>query len=51
MKAEINTIEDILNSNEFNALFDVEAEKKEIEQSGWTIEEARKFAQFLIKNK
>ena len=31
MKKEILTIEDILNSAEFNEMFDFESEKKEIE--------------------
>lgn len=49
MTQEIKTIENILDSKEFNEMFDFQTEQKELEEDGWTIEEARKFAQFLIK--
>jgi hypothetical protein len=49
MKKEILTIEDILNSAEFNEMFDFESEKKEIELSGWNYSELMKFAKQLAK--
>lgn len=50
MKEDLfETLGDILNNKNFNEMFDIEAEQKELEEDGWTIEEARKFAQFLIK--
>lgn len=51
MATENNTIDEILDSKEFNEMFDFESEKKELEESGWTIDEARKFAKFLSKTK
>ena len=51
MKAvKITTIENILDSEEFNQMFDFEAEQKELEEAGWTMEEIRKFAKFLRNN-
>jgi hypothetical protein len=47
----MENLDQILESKEFNEMFDFEAEKQEIENAGWTLEEARKFAQFLIKTK
>ena len=49
MKTEINTIDDILNSEEFNMFFDVENEKKEIEKLGWNYEALISFGQQLAK--
>jgi hypothetical protein len=45
----MENLNDILDSKEFNEMFNVEQELKELENDGWTLEEARKFAQFLIK--
>jgi len=42
-------IEEILNSDLLNSI--IEQENKDLAADGWTIEEARSFAQFLIKNK
>jgi hypothetical protein len=43
------TIDDILESEFFNQMFDFETEKKEIEQAGWNYNELRKFGQELSK--
>jgi hypothetical protein len=45
----MKTIDEILNSKEFNALFDFETEKKEIEKAGWNYNELRKFGKELAK--
>ena len=45
----INNINDILNSKEFNEMFDFEAEKKEITDAGWTYEEITSFGKQLAK--
>jgi hypothetical protein len=50
MKAkEIKTIEDIFNSEEFNLIFDIDSEKKEIETSGWNYNELINFSKELSK--
>ena len=49
MKTEFNTLDDILNSEEFNTLFDFEAEKKEIEEAGWTYTEILEFGKAIAK--
>ena len=49
MKTEINTIEDIFNTELFTEMFDFEAEKKEIEASGWNYNELTTFGQELSK--
>jgi hypothetical protein len=49
MKTEINTIEDIFNSEEFNMFFDIENDKKEVEESGWNYESLILFGQELAK--
>tara|TARA_R110000868_G_scaffold308380_1_gene569891 strand:- start:819 stop:986 length:168 start_codon:yes stop_codon:yes gene_type:complete len=41
----------ILDSEDFKNIFDIEKEKAELAKDGWTIKEAREFAQFLIKTK
>jgi hypothetical protein len=43
------TIDDILESEFFNQMFDFETEKKEIEQAGWNYNELRKFGLELSK--
>ena len=43
------SINDILDSEEFNNFFDFEAEKKEIEAAGWTHEEITSFGRQLAK--
>jgi hypothetical protein len=42
---QMETLEQLLDSKEFNEMFDFETEKKEIEESGWTYEEIKKFAE------
>jgi hypothetical protein len=42
-------LNDILNSDSFNNLFDFEAEKKEIVEAGWTYKELQSFAKQLSK--
>lgn len=49
MKTQINTIEDILNSEEFKIIMDVETEKNEIEKSGWNYESLILFGEQLAK--
>jgi hypothetical protein len=46
----MRTLNEILESKEFNEMFDFEQEQKDLENDGWTLEEARKFAKYLIKN-
>lgn len=45
-ESELN---EILNSDLFNDLFDFEAEKKEIEEAGWAYKELQSFANQLSK--
>jgi len=47
--SKIKTMDDILESDFFNQMFDLETEKKEIEQSGWNYSELRKFGLELSK--
>ena len=49
MKNEFKNINDILNSKEFNDMFDFENEQKEIENAGWNIKECISFAEQLSK--
>lgn len=42
-------IDEILNSELLNSI--IEQEDKDLADAGWTREEVRSFAQFLIKNK
>lgn len=44
----MKNLNDILESKEFNEMFDFETERKELEESGWTLEEVRSFAKHLI---
>ena len=46
---KMETINDILDSKEFNEMFDFETEQKEIKEAGWTYEEIQKFGQELSK--
>jgi hypothetical protein len=46
----MTTLNEILESKEFNEMFDFEQEQKDLENDGWTLEEVRKFAKYLIKN-
>lgn len=45
-----NTIDEILDSKEFNEMFDFDTEKKELESAGWTYAEIQEMAKFIIKN-
>jgi hypothetical protein len=45
----LKNINDILDSEEFNQMFDLEAEKKEIEAAGWTMEEVQQFGNDMAK--
>jgi len=46
---KMETINDILDSKEFNEMFDFETEQKEIKEAGWTYEEIQKFGKELSK--
>lgn len=43
------TIDEILNSELLNSI--IEQDDKDLSDAGWTIDDARNFAKFLIKNK
>jgi hypothetical protein len=45
----METLNDILNSEEFNKMFDFETEKKEIESAGWNYQETINFGTELSK--
>ena len=47
----MENLNDILDSEEFNEMFNLEQEIQELEKDGWTLQEARNFAKFLINNK
>ena len=47
----METLDEILDSKEFNEMFDFEAEKREVEEAGWNYADLIKFAQFLAKTK
>lgn len=50
MKAtEKKQLDLILNSEDFNLMFDFESEKKEIESAGWTLNELTSFGKQLSK--
>ena len=49
MKTEINTIEDIFKTEEFNMFFDAETEKEEVKKSGWNYESLISFGEQLAK--
>lgn len=40
----MNTLDDILNSEEFNNMFDIEKEQEELKEAGWTYEEIKEVA-------
>jgi len=42
-------LDKILDSEEFNAMYDFEAEKKEIEEAGWTYTELFEFGKAIAK--
>jgi hypothetical protein len=44
-----NNIDEILNSVEFNSFFDIDAEQKEIEATGWNYKEMLSFGKQLAK--
>ena len=45
----MKTLNDILDSNEFESIFNIETEKKEIELSGWKYEELISFGKEIAK--
>lgn len=45
----MKTINEILESKEFNEMFDFEKEQKEIKEAGWTYEEIQKLGKILAK--
>ena len=47
---EIKTIDDILNSKEFELIYDYEKEKKELEQQGWTYDMIDQVVKFILNN-
>jgi hypothetical protein len=48
---KMETLDQILDSKEFNEMFDFEAEKREVEEAGWNYADLIKFAQFLATKK
>lgn len=46
---KIETLEDILFSEQFNTLFDIDGEIKEIEAAGWTLNECLEFGNQMAK--
>lgn len=42
-------LDEFLDSEEFNAMYDFEAEKKEIEAAGWTYAELLEFGKAIAK--
>jgi len=46
---KMKTINDILDSKEFNDMFDFESEQKEIKEANWSYQELRKFGLDLSK--
>ena len=46
----MENLNDILDSKEFNEMVNIEQEVQEVENEGGTLQEAREFAKFLIKN-
>ena len=51
MNNEIKNLDEILNSEEFNQMFDFESEKKEIESAGWNMKELIEFAKSITQSK
>jgi cell fate (sporulation/competence/biofilm development) regulator YlbF (YheA/YmcA/DUF963 family) len=47
----MENLNDILDSEEFNEMFNLEQEVKELENAGWTLQEVRNFSNSLINNK
>ena len=45
----MENLNDILNSAEFESMFNFEAEKKEITAAGWNYEELRNFGKQIAK--
>jgi len=46
-----NNIEEILDSAEFNDMFNIELEIQELAQIGWTMNEVMSFAKSMAKKK
>jgi cell fate (sporulation/competence/biofilm development) regulator YlbF (YheA/YmcA/DUF963 family) len=47
----MENLNDILDSEEFNEMFNLEQEVQELESAGWTLQEVKNFANSLINNK
>ena len=47
----METIDDILNSEEFKLIHDSEQEKKELKEIGWTYEMIDQVVKFILNNK
>jgi hypothetical protein len=47
----MENLNDILDSKEFNEMFNLEQEVQELQNEGWTLQEVRSFANSLINNK
>jgi hypothetical protein len=47
----MENLNDILDSEEFNEMFNLEQEIQELEKDGWTLQEVRNFSNSLINNK
>lgn len=45
----MENLNEILDSKEFNEMFDFETEQKEIKEAGWSYEEIQKFGTDLAK--
>jgi hypothetical protein len=45
----MKNLNDILESQEFNDLFNIEQEVAELEKDGWTLQEVMDFAQSMVK--
>lgn len=45
----MKNLNDILNSAEFESMFNLEAEKKELAKTGWKYEELRNFGKQIAK--
>jgi hypothetical protein len=50
-KQKMENLNDILDSKEFNEIFNLEQEVQELQNEGWTLQEVRSFANSLINNK
>ena len=47
----MENLNDILDSKEFNEMYNIEQEMIDLEKDGWTLEEVLNFAKSIIENK